>query len=74
MQSYARYERDDAIGCPRWNKTQKEFIFSFLAPAADDVKAFVEFIEQTLNVGGIILQVGIHRDNYVAAGIVYAGC
>jgi len=48
-------------------------INAILAPSADDVVAFGNFLKKQWNVGGIVLQVAVHGDNVFAAGVVESG-
>src|SRR5690606_2742385 len=43
------------------------------SPADDDVEALLEFGQQARDVGGIVLQVGVHRDDDRAAGMAEPG-
>ena len=48
-------------------------VLPVLAPAAHDIEAFVELREEQGNVGGIVLQVAVHRDDHVAFREVETG-
>ena len=61
------------VGAARGNAAQPEIIDTILAPAADDVVALGNFLEEQRDVGGIVLQVAVHGDDVFAAGMVEAG-
>src|ERR1035438_47825 len=58
------------VGAARRNAPQPEIVDPILAPSADDVVALGNFLEEYRNVGRIMLQVAIHGDNVLAAGVV----
>src|ERR1017187_1485732 len=57
------------VGAARRNAPQPEIVDPILAPSADDVVALGNFLEEYRNVGRIMLQVAIHGDNVLAAGV-----
>ena len=57
------------LGKLRWSGV----VLAVLAPAGADVEALVELREQLGDVGGIVLQVAIHRDDDLAGGEIEAG-
>ena len=50
-----------------------EVVAALPAPAAHDVVALVDLREQEADVGGIVLEVAVHRHDHGAAGVVEAG-
>lgn len=46
-------------------------IVADLLPAADEVEALVEFVEESRDLAGVVLQVRVHGDQYGSAGRAY---
>src|SRR5271154_1888877 len=61
------------VGAARWKAAQPEIVDAILAPAADDVIALGNFFEEQRNICGIVLQVAIHGDDVLAAGVIESG-
>ena len=57
----------EPVGAARWNAPQPQVIDTLLAPAADDVVAFLDFLEEDRDVGRVMLQVAVHGDDVFAA-------
>ncbi len=57
----------------RGKAAQPEIVDAAFAPSADDVIALGNFFQEQRYVGGIVLQVAIHGDDVVAAGMIEAG-
>src|SRR5215469_12509821 len=60
------------IGAARWDSAQPEVINPLLAPAADDVISFGNFLQKDGNIGRIVLQVSIHGDDVIALRMIEA--
>ena len=73
MQVHAGDPRDQPVGDSRGQGAQQKAVFSRAAPAADDVEAVVEGFQQAGNIGGIVLQIGVERDDDGAPSLVKAG-
>ena len=65
----ARDAGDDPVGDPR-RQHAHGVVLPVLAPAADDVVALVELLEQARDVVRIVLQVAVHEDEDLAAAVV----
>ena len=73
MQVYTGNARDDAIGDTAGQIAFDRRVLAILAPAGNDVKAFVKLGQQLGNVVWIILQVAVHRHDNVASGVIQPG-
>ena len=58
---------DQPVGDARRQLAGERRVLAVLAPAGDDVVALLELVEQARDVGRIVLEVGVHRDDDVAA-------
>src|SRR3546814_10445084 len=56
---------------PRSTRTDTLFPYTtlFRSPTHHDVVAFAEFLDEVGNVGGIVLQIAIHRNQNLAVGV-----
>ena len=63
---------DDPVGEPRGDPLGDR-VAAVLAPSADHVVSLVELGDEPRDVGGIVLQVAVGRDDDLAAGVVEAG-
>ena len=61
------------VGTTRRNAAQPEIVDALLAPSADNVVAFGNFLQEARDVGGIVLQIAVHGDDVFAAGVVETG-
>src|SRR5260370_25220555 len=73
MQRDSRKRRHGPIRNAARQATREPGIFSFVAPTADDVEAFVKFFNERRNLGRIMLQIAVHGNDDFAAGSVKAG-
>src|SRR6476661_6695048 len=71
MQLYASDPRDHSICDLRWYFSRDQFVLAILSPARYDVITFVELVEQSANIGRVVLKVGIHWDQDLAPRGVY---
>ena len=58
------------VGDAGWNTPHPEIVDADFAPSADDVVAGGNLFQEQRNVGGIVLQVAIHGDDVLAAGMI----
>ena len=72
VQPHVRYVGDEAIGHHGRQLAIPVAILPVEPPAADDVVALVNLGHEQRNVHGVILQVGVHGDDYIAACVVKA--
>ena len=61
------------IGAARGDAAHPQVVEPALAPAADDVVALGQFLQELRDIFGIVLQVAIHGDDVLALGMVEAG-
>ena len=73
MQRDARELRHQPVGDLRRHAARPQVVHALLAPAADDVVAFVELREQLRNFLGRVLQIAVHGDDHLAGGGVESG-
>ncbi len=73
MQVNACHPRDQPVGNIGGKGAGELVILAVLAPAADQVIAFVELVEQHGDIGRVVLQIGIQQDDDAAAGMVDPG-
>ncbi len=72
VQPHARDAPDQPVRDAR-RQSPRETVLPLLAPAGDDVVALVDLLEQGGDVGRVVLQVAVHRDDDRAARVVEAG-
>ena len=72
VQAHAAHEGDEAVGHDARGVALDGVVLAVLAPAAHDVEALFELGEQERDVGGVVLEVAIHRDDDVTAGEIEA--
>ena len=61
------------IGDAAGELAHEPVIAAGVAPAADEVEAFFDFLEEAGNFFGIVLEIAVHRNDDVAAGEIEAG-
>src|ERR1700722_7124630 len=64
--------RHQPVGAARRNAPEPQIIAAALSPAADNVIAVGNLLEEHGNIGGIVLQVAIHGDNVIPTRMVEA--
>jgi len=57
----------------RWETAQPEVVNALLAPAANDVVALSNLLEEGRDIGRVMLQIAVHRNDVLAARMVKAG-
>ncbi len=65
--------RHQPVGAARGKTAQPEVVNAHLAPAADDVVALGNFLEEQRNVRGVVLQIAVHGDDVLAARMIEPG-
>src|SRR5450631_3872492 len=60
----------EPVGATGRKAAQPEIVDAILAPAADDVVALGNFLEEQRDVGGVVLQVAVHGDDVFPPGMV----
>ena len=58
--------RDEPVRNDRGESAREQLVLAVFAPAADDVEALVHLGEQARDVGRIVLQIGIERNDHFA--------
>src|ERR1051325_3159835 len=61
------------IGATRRNSPEPQIVNALLAPSANNVVAFRDFLQKYRNIGGVVLQIAIHGDNVLAACVIESG-
>ena len=61
---------DDSIGGARWENPGQPRVLPILSPAADHIVPLVKFVQDLRNVGGIVLEIGIHGNDDPALGMI----
>src|SRR5579863_2616630 len=56
----------EPVGAARRNAAHDEVVNAILAPAGNDVVAFLEFLEEAGNLIGIVLQIAVHGEDELA--------
>ena len=69
MNRNPRYLGDNPIGCDRRHTPRPKLILPVLPPATNQVIAFVKLPKHARNINRIILQITVHTDDILAAGI-----
>ncbi len=64
---------DEEVGELGGDAAEEEAIDPFFSPAGDDVVAFVDFGDELGELVGVVLEVAIHGNDDVAAGVIEAG-
>ena len=67
MQGHAANPRDHSVRNHRGNLARKQFVLPVFSPTGNDVEPFIKFVQQTRDVGRIILHIGVHRNQHLAA-------
>src|SRR5215469_15367688 len=67
---HAAQFRHQPVRDARRNAPQPKVVDAVLAPAADDVVALADLLNEHRNIGRIMLEVAIHGDDVFAAGVV----
>src|SRR5581483_9359002 len=62
------------VGAARGEAAQHEVVDANLAPAGNDVEAFVNFLDEQRNIVGIVLEVAIHGEHVIALRVVKSRC
>src|SRR5260370_40653026 len=65
--------RHHPVGDARGNAAHPEIVDANFAPSADDVVAGGNLFQEQRNVVGIVLQIAIHGDDVLSAGMVEPG-
>src|SRR5438132_4701210 len=52
---------------------QPEIIDAALAPSTDDIVAFGDFFQEYRDIGRVVLQIAVHGDDVLAAGMIKSG-
>ncbi len=73
VQVNAGHPRDQSIGNIGRNGAGEFVVLAVLAPAADQVIAFIQLVEQHGDIGRVVLQIGIQQDDDTAARVVDPG-
>ena len=73
METHARDERDQSICHDARNVSLQCVVLAILAPAGADIESFIEFLEQPRDIGRIVLQIAVHRNDDIAAREIEAG-
>ncbi len=68
MQPHAADARDQPVGEAAGQLASELLVLPVLAPSGDHVGSGVELREQLADVGGIVLEIAVHRDDHLAAG------
>ena len=66
----ARNFRHHPVGDARRQTTHPEVVDAYFAPATDDFISGGDFFQEERNVVGIVLQIAIHGDDVLAAGMI----
>src|SRR5450755_2858865 len=64
---------DYAVGDHRRNLSRYEFVLPAVSPTYNDVIALVDLAQELLDIGGVILQVSVHGDEYLPDCIFDSG-
>ena len=70
----ARQLADQPVRDARRQPPRQQAVVAVLAPAVDQVVAFLDLGQQRGNVLGSMLQIAVHRDNHLSRGGLEAGC
>src|SRR5262249_1839431 len=73
VEAYSGHTAAQPVRDPR-GQSPEGAVLPVEAPAADDVVAFVELVEQGGDVLGVVLKVTVHRDDDIALCVVEACC
>jgi hypothetical protein len=73
MQTHAGDEGDEAVRHDAGNVALQRIVLAIFPPARADIESFIEFFEHQRDIGGIILQVAIDRNDDLAAREIEAG-
>ena len=65
--------RHQPVGHPGRELAHDRIVHPVFAPAAGDVEAFVDLLQQRRNIFRSMLQIAIHGDDHVAFGFVETG-
>src|SRR6185503_14481589 len=64
MKWHAADPRDQTVRDHRRYLARDHLVFPVFAPTGDDVVTLIKFIEETCDVRWIVLEIGVHRDQY----------
>src|SRR5580704_7655291 len=73
VEVYAAQLGHHPVGDAAGKLAHEPVIAAGIAPAADEVEALLDFLEEARDFFGVVLEVAVHRDNDVAASEVEAG-
>ena len=62
----------EPIGNTSWKFSRDRIIHAIPRPTAGDMVPLIDFGQQRWDVGGIMLQISIERNNHVALGLMEA--
>src|ERR1700693_5394413 len=62
------------VGDARGDAAHPEIVDAHFAPSADDVIASGNFFQKQWDIVGVVLQIAIHGDDVLAAGMIETGC
>jgi hypothetical protein len=71
VQANPGHTPDQPVGCAGRHAARCP-VLTVLTPAADDVIALVDLLEQTRDVAGVVLQIPVHQNDHVSRGVVEA--
>src|SRR6185295_4686859 len=70
---HARDARDDAVGGTADEVAPYCGVLAVGSPPGDDVITLIELFEQARNVGRIVLQIRVERNDYIATRVIEPG-
>ena len=69
-----RHPADQPVGEDRRHAAQDQAVLAIASPAHDQVEPALQLRDQPRNVGGVVLEVRVHRDHHPAATRLEPGC
>jgi len=64
---------DHPVGDDGWDLTGHELVLAFVAPADHDIEALPDLFQEQGDVARVVLEIAVHGDDDLAAGVLDAG-